>query len=329
MRYSLLVRQVLLCLLITLCWTKTRGAPLFGPENLPVFSCRLGFSQGILVNPNTLYVPFKFLGRLIAVEAQVDTVIGTFIIDTGAERLLLNKNYFGWNHRIKDIEAFGTTGAMGPTLFKKVDTLHWDNLFFPDLKAHVVDLSHIENQKKARIAGIIGFEVLKDFEVFLDFQTMIIVVTRLDKTGNRLDKTAIWELPFDSLDFNLRKHLILLDAEVDGHKLKFTLDSGAELNLLDRLAGRKVLEHFEVIKRVKMLGVGEKQVEVLAGKLYDVKFGTQINPPMGTLLTNLDEMNEQFHSSLDGVIGIEFLVTRRTLINYKRKKLFFFKDRNP
>ncbi len=266
---------------------------------------------------------------MIAVDARADTIAGTFIIDTGAERLLLNKNYFGWDRRIKDIEAFGTTGVMGPVLFKNVDMLQWDNLFFLDLNAHVVDLSHIENQKKARIAGIIGFEVLKDFEVFLDFQTMTVVITRLDKSGDRLDKTAIWESPYDSLGFSLRKHMIILEAEVEDHKLKLTLDSGAELNLLDRLAGRKVLEHFEVIKRVKMLGMGEKQIEVLAGNLYGVKCGNQTTFSMGTLLTNLDEMNEQFNTRLDGVIGIEFLSSRRTVINYTRKKLFFYKYRKP
>ena len=329
MRYPYPFRLISVCLLSILFLGHSRGSPGIDPEEaLPVFSCGLSFPQGIFLNPNTIYVPFKMVGRLIAVEAQVDTVSGIFVLDTGAERLLLNKNYFGWDHRIKDVAAFGSTGPMGPVLFKKVDTLQWDNLYFFDVKANVVDLSHLEAQKNIRLVGMIGYEVLKDFEVFLDFQTMTIVITRLDENGFRIDQDAIPELPYDSLGFMMRRHLIILDATVDGARLKFTLDSGAELNLLDRLVSRKVLDHFQVLKRVNMRGVGQNSVEVLAGKLYDVVCGNQTNEAMGTLLTSLEDMNNEFHTRLDGVIGMEFLFPRRTLINYKQKKLFFYKNNN-
>ncbi|GJM32729.1 MAG: hypothetical protein DHS20C18_17300 [Saprospiraceae bacterium] len=294
-----------------------------------IFSCPLQFPLAVATNPNTVHIPFNMIGRLIAVDARVDTVAGTFILDTGAERLLLNKNYFDGFRGAGDWVAMGNTGEVENVRHKKVDSLFWDNLLFADVKANVLDLSHIEQKKKIRLVGIIGYDVFKDFEVFLDFQLMQIVLSKLDKAGNRIDKEVFLEQPYDSLDFRLYRHLIIIKAEIEGVSLKFSLDSGAELNLLDRRVKRKVLNHFEIVKRVNMLGMGQKTIEVLAGVLNDVKCGNQESEGMRTLLTNLSEMNTSFQVNIDGVLGYEFLVTRRTLINYKQKKMFFFKEIRP
>lgn len=301
------------------------GSP---PEPLSLHSS-LAFPQAVVTNTHTIHIPFKLVGRLIAVEARIDTLYGTFILDTGAERLLLNQSYFRGRSRPNISAAVGNTGLVESITEKRVDSLHWDNLFFHDVQANVLDLSHIERKKNIRLLGIIGFEVFKDFEVFLDFQLNQLILTRLDKNGFRLDPDAIWETPYDSLDFKLYRHMIILEGEVDGTTLRFSLDSGAELNLLDRRVKRKILDSFEVIRRVKMLGAGQNTIEVLAGTLYGVRCGNQHETEMRTLLTNLTEMNVSFNIRLDGVLGYEFLSSRRTLINYKRKKLFFFQMQRP
>ncbi len=309
----------------------TAGPPFPGRQSLADGGSTfdLVFPQAVQVNPNTVYIPFRMVGRLIAVQARVDTNAGIFFLDTGAERLLLNSNYFEPERGWREVTTAGTTGSVESVFYNRVDTLYWDELRFPKQQANILDLSHIERKKNIRLIGIIGYEVLKEYEVFLDYQLKQIILTRLDKDGYRIDSAAIWEQPYDSLDFKLAGHLIVLDGEVQGQKLRFALDSGAELNLLDRKVKRRVLDNFEIIKRVNMVGAGQKTIEVLAGTLYRVKCGNQNSSGMRTLLTNLDEMGENFGVRLDGFLGYEFLYTRRTLINYKRKKLFFFKQHRP
>lgn len=292
------------------------------------FSCDLQFPLAIQSGPYTIHVPFKMVGRLIAVEAQVDTVAGTFIIDTGAERLLLNKKHYR-ERGLEQLASMGNTGAVTAVTPRWVDSLVWDNLLFKNVLANVVDLTHIEQKKHIRLVGIIGQNVFEDFELFLDFQTQQLTLTRVNKNGDRLDPEAIWETPYDSLDFKLVRHLIMLEAEVQGRKMKFNLDSGAEVNLLDHKVHRKVLDDFEIIKRVKMNGVGQQEIEVLAGVLHRVRCGAQYEEGMRTLITNLLQMSTNFGTRIDGVVGYEFLCTRRTLINYKRKKLYFFRQQRP
>lgn len=288
------------------------------------FLCNLTFPQAAVSDVNTIYIPFTLVGQLIMVQAKVDTVTGYFMLDTGSEKLVLNKEYFAAGSDGRVVAAVGNTGMVGGVVEKRVDSIRLDQLVIYDLNAHLVDLHHIELKKNVRMIGILGYEVYKDFEVFIDFQNRVIVLTRVNKKGIRIDTLAPFEMPSDSLNFDLRHHLIVVETKINSVKLDMILDSGAELNLVDRKVNRRVLDNFTIIKRVNLLGVGQKQVEVLAGVMNDVNCGSQYSQKMNTLLTSMDEINSSFGVNLQGVLGYEFLKTRRVLINYQKRKLYFF-----
>ncbi|MBK7441147.1 MAG: hypothetical protein IPI65_06360 [Bacteroidetes bacterium] len=47
-----------------------------------------------------LFIPLKRVQNLFLIEARVDSLVGNFILDTGAPHLVLNKTYFlGQNGR--------------------------------------------------------------------------------------------------------------------------------------------------------------------------------------------------------------------------------------
>lgn len=312
-----------ICLVQKLCADDDQGV------STSIAGYAINFTQATYTNPYTAYIPFSLTGRLITVEARIDSSRGNFFFDTGAERLILNKNYFSANDALSSRTAYGVTGKAGEVGSSIVDSLFWENMYFSGLEANILDLSHIESTKNIRLLGIIGYQVFSDYEIFIDFQNLQIILTRLDKRGARLDTFAIYERAYDSLDFTLHKHMIMIKAEVEGVTLRVNLDTGAELNLLDRRVKKKVLEHFKILKRVQLVGTGNREVEVLAGILYNLNCGNQTNPGMNTLLTSLDELSREHKLELDGVIGFEFLSQRRTLINYKKKKLYFFKPLRP
>ncbi|MBO6631323.1 MAG: hypothetical protein JJ936_07140, partial [Psychroserpens sp.] len=119
---------------------------------------------------------------------------------------------------------------------------------------------------------------------------------------------------------------IVLETYVDKHKLKFGLDTGAEYNQLNKRSSKKILKYFYPSQRLMLMGASGKKIEVMAGKLYRVKLTNTIYfAPMETLLTNLNQMNEAFGTNLDGVLGYEFFRQQRTIINYKKEKLYFVK----
>lgn len=298
------------------------------PDISPSLSliCNLSFPQAAVSDVNTIYIPFTLVGQLIMVEARVDTVTGYFMLDTGSEKLVLNKEYFSPGPDGRAVAAVGNTGMVNAVMERPVDTLQIDQLVVRDLDAHLVDLHHIELKKNIRMMGILGYEVYKNFEVFIDFQNRVIVLSRVNRKGIRIDTLAPFEMPYDSLDFELMHHLIVVQAKVNSVKLDMILDSGAELNLIDRKVNRKVLDKFTIIKRVNLIGVGKNEVEVLAGVLNEVQCGNQYSDKMNTLLTSLDDINQSFQVDVQGVLGYEFLKKRRVMINYQKRKLYFFSE---
>jgi hypothetical protein len=264
------------------------------------------------------------VGRLIAVEARVDTQQGMFFLDTGASDLLLNRKYFDGESTLSSTSTAGIGGEFGRLSTRRVDTLFWDGLEIMDLVGHVIPLTHIEETKNAKVIGILGYKVFRDFEVLIDYSIRQLIVTRVDKRGNRLDPNAIFQIPTDSMEFKLIGHAVVLTGRVSGIKLKFALDTGAELNLLDVRVKRRVLDNFEILRRTTMMGAGEKEIEVLAGILYGVDLDVDQNIGMRTLLTRMWKVNDAMGTSLDGILGYEFLFDKRVLINYKKEKLYFF-----
>jgi hypothetical protein len=242
---------------------------------------------------------------------------------------VLNSHHYQQENISRPMTAIGNTGKVNSVNWYAVDSLHLTPMSISDLQAHLVDLHHIELKKNTKLLGILGFNVFAQFEIMLDFQNRVLVLSRVDKSGSRLDTVDMWETPYDSLSFFLKKHLIIVTGTVNDNKLRFIVDSGAELNLLDRKVYRKVLDKFTILKRVNLTGVGSREVEVLAGVLHDVQCGNQYSKSMNTLLTSLDEINDAFGVSAHGVLGYEFFSSRRVMINYQKQKLYFFHPLRP
>lgn len=274
-------------------------------------------------NINTVSIPFTQVGSLIIVQAKADGFSGNFILDTGSEFLLLNKQYVKLASNKKDIISIGNTGKLIVSEMQ-VDSLHIDQMQILNLKAHIVDLHPIEVQRKIRIQGVLGFNAFKNFEMLIDFPHHMIVLSKVNKKGIRTDQDNPSGIPYDSMHFTLENHLIVIKASVNDVILKLYLDTGAEFNLIDKKISKQALKKFTAVKQVNMVGIGNKKLEATAGIMNDVQCGHQFNPTMNTILTNMDDINSSFHVNLDGVLGYEFLKQRIIMINYQKKMIYFF-----
>lgn len=278
-----------------------------------------------ILNANTTRIPFKLVGHLIVVEGQLMSQKGNFIIDTGAEKLLLNEVHFGQdNARKPENKVAGVVGELETSMSKRVEAFQLKDLFIEHIDSDIINLSHIERSKNFKLLGIIGYNLLKNYEVFIDLHLNQITLSRVDKKGNRLDKRKFLETITDSLDFKIRRHTIVLSATVHQKKLSFGLDSGAEFNQLNKNVSKKVLTSFQSFRRMFVMGASDKKVEVLVGKFNDVILANGMPlMSMNTILINFTHMQEAYGVYLDGVLGYEFFRQKRTIINYKKKKLYF------
>jgi hypothetical protein len=292
-------------------------------------SIEILFPEAEFLNHYTARIPFKVIDQLIVVEAEFLNQKGNFIIDTGSETLILNKNHFPKGQRLtkKKTKTTGVTRILDQPYERKLNEFILSTFSLKNKKSDVIDLSHIEKSKKMHLLGIIGYNILKDYEVFIDLYLNQITLTKVDKNGKKFDTKVYAEEIIDSLDFQLKKHTIVVPGFINGQKVRFALDTGAEFNQLNKNSHKKVLEKFRPMRKLSLIGAGNKKMRVLAGKLYNFRMSeTQGVGPMYTIVTNLRKMREAYGTSVDGVLGYEFLKYKRTIINYQKQKLYFIKS---
>ncbi|WP_046757570.1 retropepsin-like aspartic protease [Kordia jejudonensis] len=292
-------------------------------------SVEILFPEAEFLNHYTARIPFKVIDQLIVVEAEFLNQKGDFIIDTGSETLILNKNHFPKGQFLtkKRTKTTGVTRIIDQPYERKLSEFILSTFSLKDKKSDVIDLSHIEKSKKMHLLGIIGYNILKDYEIFIDLYLNQITLTKLDTHGNRLDTKVYAEELSDSLDFELKKHTIVISGTINDKKVRFALDTGAEFNQLNKNSHKKILKNFRPMRTLSLIGAGNRKIKVLAGKLYNFRMSkTQGVGPMYTVITNLRKMREAYGTSVDGVLGYEFLKYKRTIINYKKEKIYFIKS---
>lgn len=284
------------------------------------------FTQAEVLNQYTTRIPFKLVDHLIVVKAEILNEIGNFIIDTGSETLILNKVHFSnsYSHQKKNHTTSGVLHSIENSYEKHIKEFKLQNFKLENKNSDVIDLSHIEKSKKIKLLGVIGYSILKDYEIFVDMHLNQITLTKIDAFGDKLDKHVYLEKIVDSIDFNLKRHTIVVTGTINNEKVRLGIDTAAEFNQINKSVNKKVLKYFIPKKRLRLTGVSNRKIEVLAGKLHRVKLSKKTYfGPMFTVLTNLSKMNEAFGTNLDGVLGYEFFAQKRTIINYQKEKLYF------
>lgn len=285
------------------------------------------FTEAEFLSPTIIRIPFTLSGTLPMVRARVDAKTGNFFFDTGASELLLNGRVF--EPKIKDgSQAGGVSGKVTILGSTKIDTFLCENLLITKAVAKVVDLRHLESVKQISVFGILGFTVFDGYEVLFDYQDQLIILIKLDSKGIPIEPLPTWQyVPLDTIEIERKGHVAMIPLTFNSKTKWFGLDSGAEQNMIDSRSARKFLEaNFQVIRRIKMSGMGQDQVEVFAGVLLNSKLDTLTLAPMPTLLTNMAQINEIYQTNLDGIIGYQFLVQQPMSINYKRRTLIRYRQ---
>ncbi len=266
-------------------------------------------------------IPLKRAGRLLLIEAEIDGMVGNFVFDTGADKLVLNKTYFRKNLQPVEESGGGLSGGARMTFKTHVEQLHASELDFENILADVVDLSAIENRRKVKILGLFGIGLFAGFEMEIDARNSSLVLTRLDKKGNPLDP----EFHQKDCDFsgklNSHRQVLILTGMVGGRSLNFCLDTGAETNVISNSAPKRALETITISNRSELTGVGGQDAEVLFGTMNDFAIGTIKFRPMQTIVASLTALSQAYDYPISGILGYDFFDQGIICINLVTKEI--------
>jgi len=274
-------------------------------------------------------IPFNRVGNLMVVKAKADTTEGNFILDTGAQGLVLNITYFR-NYPVStqhDGEQTGIGGSSAGIQKTSVKELSFGQMRYFRNEADLANLGQIENAKGIKILGLLGVELFKQCEMIIDFEKSLIYLHRIGKKESStyqhefLKDTSLYRtFPIDITD-----NRIITTTELEGKKMKLIIDCAAESNILDSRLPNKIFENITITRRVKLAGPGNKTVDALSGNLNNMKIGNFDISNLAVTITNLEYTCFSYGGCVDGVLGFDFLSLHKIGFNFVKRKMYIWK----
>lgn len=263
---------------------------------------------------NGVKTTFELVRGMIYTSAEVDGTRGQFILDTGAPYLVLNHD-----PREASLQALSCKQEMNIQL-TSVNAVSWAGRQQGRTEALFVDLSHFERAAGRTIMGMIGYDQLRDQEVFIDYANRQLLL--LPAQGNDLHRHG---RPRASIPMTLYGHLPVLEVRVGDQVLRLGIDTGAASNLLDERALAKMdRAQRQFIRREELQGL-DKAVQTLeVHRLDGLRLSQEKVDQLDFLVGNLDHLRDATGLPIDGLLGYPFLSRYKFSINYPEATLFFW-----
>ena len=295
--------------------------PVFISDNTIYFNPGLSNSGALLdFEADSVVIPLKRAGKLFLIEASIDGVEGNLAFDTGAGGLVVNSIYFRDHVKSGSSYSNGITGSVGKISQVNIGEMEFANLQYKKLRADLVDLGHLENKRNVKIIGLIGFNLVRDFEIVIDAKNSELRLYRIDKAGNRVGKTRTQFVSDYKQEFYEKADILFLKAEIGGKTLNFCFDTGAETNVLSSYAKKDILNTLTITRRKVLKGAGKSGSEVLYGRMNDFVIGDRKITGMETIVTNLNALSEAYNRPISGILGCSFMEKGIICINFKVKQ---------
>ncbi|NJO03598.1 MAG: hypothetical protein HC880_19660 [Bacteroidia bacterium] len=269
-------------------------------------------------------IPFRRAGNLILVEGEVNGQAGWFILDTGAPNLILNAAHQPCGRVNTTHCAIGSTGKVSGGRRVTVQRFQWGLSQLTNREVDACDLSHLEKNKGEKILGLIGINLFKNYEVVLDYSQSRLMFYRLNRAGQRMLSESPAPKPDGVIALDFRGHLPVVVAQVGRRSLLFGLDTGAEMNLLDRHFKDKIADYLHISLLGSVQGNSPATQSAIAAEVVGLTFGPLVFQKMPILLTSMAHLNAAYNTHLDGMLGFDFLSSRLMAINFIRKELYWW-----
>lgn len=262
-----------------------------------------------------LTTPFELIDGMIVVEAEMNQQKGHFILDTGAPLMIVNAP----TSHTGNVEAKGISEAFLVNEVK-IESFEWAGIKEAELDAIAMDISHLERATNRTLLGLIGYDMLKDFEILIDYKNHIIRFLNPKKNDLHHHSRPICTVPFI-----IENHLPIIKVKVGKKKMYFGLDTGAEVNLIDLSIKDKINPSLlSPLKIEEIQGVDKVVHEVFATYLSSTEVKNLSFENMKFLFTDISHLRDNSTFQLDGLLGFPFFSQRKCSINYKKRKIYFW-----
>ncbi len=269
---------------------------------------------------------FSVHKKLVFVQARVDGQEGLFLFDTGISELTLNYDNFA-HYQVKEGEALtDINGAVEKSHRVFVMNFDWGDLHREKFTVQLMDMSTLSETVGEPILGLIGFEVIKDLEIAIDYDQRRMTLHRLDEAGRA--RKPQWRNPDHRLAFEMERHIPIFDLEMEpGKVLRVGFDSGAAMNVLDRRHRRAAKEDALRLYHIRYHGALSSS-RVPYYTLPQVRIEEELSlihckmafPNLSHLWRN--------GVQIEGLLGVDLFRLGRVALNFHQKELRIWVNEN-
>lgn len=273
---------------------------------------------------DVIEIPFEMVGKLISVDVFVNGKKRKFILDSGAPKVILNAKYFSKRDSTETVisNVHGVSGVISDMDIINLKSLDFAGIKMNNQKMITVNLAHLEEELQVPFYGLIGFELIKDYDLVFDYKTKLLTLVNPKYFENykteKLDGVSLEIVPF-----KLERHIPVIEAQIADKVYQFGIDSGAESNLIDETLLPKLRRVLRRIKTDDLFGADSIKKVVEKGKIKTMCIGKKSFKKLPTAFSNLSHLNEGYKLNLDGLIGYPILSKQKTIISFEREAIIF------
>ncbi|MEX0966384.1 MAG: pepsin/retropepsin-like aspartic protease family protein [Bacteroidia bacterium] len=275
-------------------------------------------------NKDIIEVPFYMAGNLIAVNVLLNGEKRTFILDNGSPKVILNSKYFSGKERSQRTisSSKGVSGNISGMDIENVEQLDFGGIQLINQEVITLDLSHLEEKLDTDIYGLIGFDLIKDYDIIFNYKTLKLTFINPDIFEKYRDENLLHN-NLSSVPFMLEGHIPVVEAQINNKTLAFGIDCGAESNLIDDHLIQSLKGQVKRIKTDRLVGAENNPKEIKIGKIKNTLVGKKEFKNLPTAFSDISHLNEAYGLKLDGLIGYQVLSKQRTLLSFARKEMIF------
>lgn len=286
------------------------------------------FKPEDLTTPASLEAPVRISNGLLLVEATVDGRRGWFFLDSGAPALMLNKRAFppaATEATLAVSGAKGVNGAVGGMSYHLIKSFDWNGIRFENKEVATLDLAGIEKQAGGELLGIIGFNLLNQYALTLDYRAKKVLLRKPVVAPEAAE--AAEAAPLMRVPFTLRGHLPVVAMTANGQTYQMGIDCGAQNNLLDQQFEAAFAAQLRKPEKSTLHGGDGALRTVTSGQLADVRLAGPLPfRNQQTVFSDISQFNQSpGRAPLHGLLGYPLLSQYRTTIDYVNKQLEFRK----
>lgn len=263
---------------------------------------------------------FTAKNGLIYVNAELNGKLASFVLDSGlGSDLILNSN----SKLLEDLkESDVCISGMGSGKCRQIETswvstFNWKGIMVSDVDVVAMPLSNLGGNDN--FAGIIGFNMFKNYQLTFDYQYHNLKVS----TNKDLEKEIKENGKLlSTIPFEMKEHMPVFDVEINGKTYKMGLDTGASVNVINIKYFDGFTNSLTKIQEVSMKGFGGES-KVKRGSIKETKIGGLAYDNMDYNFENasLNNLNKEYKYGIDGLIGYDFLKKYITVVDFNSKEI--------